>query len=747
MGTVDRSIATAQVPEEAEATPDTVLHGWWLAAAWVAWVAIVALVAVVLGAIVTLTPGEPLGEEDDVAGLVFVVLQFVLFFGAAALILRRRYNVWMGLLVALALITLPMTLTGGDDAAFRAANPAWRIPHALRDAFGGFTWIVLLFYVFPNGRFVPGFTRFLAIAWVGGLVVFSLLVPEPIVEYPALIVVLVAFVASGMLAQGYRFFRVSGPVERQQVKWVALGLTGTFFGAIFWWVATFVIEPSFQSVPSWVEEVVFQIVGYRGFLFPMSLLIAVLRYRLWDIDILVNRTLVYGSLTASLAATYVAGIVLLQLAFRGVTAQAGPVAFVISTLAIGALFQPLRRRIQNIIDRRLYRRKYDAFRTLEALSVRMRDEVDLSRLNDELLAAIRETVQPSHVSLRLLETADAEESGWIKVHFQTNPDLVEIDTLDSDSPAVQALRAAGTRIAVPLLSQGELVGLINLGPRLSGQDYSTDDRKLLSNMATQAAPAVRVAQLVRQREAETQERERTKQELRIARVIQQTLLPKELPKLSGWQVAAHYQPARAVGGDFYDFIGLPNDKLGIVIGDVTDKGMPAAMVMATTRSLLRPTAQRLTSPGPVLELVNDLLYPDIPSNMFVTCLYLVLSPSSGRIRYANAGHDVPYGRTAKGVVEFRATGMPLGSMPGMSYQEMETTIAPGDSVLFYSDGLTEAHNTSREMFGSPRAKELVAAHPGGATLIHHLLAELAGFTGEDWEQEDDVTLVTLERNP
>ena len=168
--------------------------------------------------------------------------------------------------------------------------------------------------------------------------------------------------------------------------------------------------------------------------------------------------------------------------------------------------------------------------------------------------------------------------------------------------------------------------------------------------------------------------------------------------------------------------------------------------MATTRSVLRASAQRLISPGQVLEWVNDNLCPDIPPNMFVTCLYAVLDPENGRLQYANAGHDLPYRRTADGVVELRATGMPLGLMPGMEYEEKETTLAPGETVLFYSDGLVEAHGPSREMFSFPRLKELVAAHPGGAPLIDHLLAELAGFTGQGWEQEDDVTLVTLQRN-
>lgn len=327
--------------------------------------------------------------------------------------------------------------------------------------------------------------------------------------------------------------------------------------------------------------------------------------------------------------------------------------------------------------------------------------------------------------------------------------VVEVEKLELDSPALKDMRAAGVKLLVPLVSQGELIGLLNLGPRLSQQEYSADDRKLLADLATQTAPAVRVAQLVRQQQQEAKERERIEQELRVARLIQQTLLPKALPDIPGYEVAAYYQPAREVGGDFYDFLTLDDGRLGLVVGDVTDKGVPAALVMATTRTMLRAAAQRLLSPGEVLQRVNDVLVQDIPPNMFVTCLYAILDPETGRLVYANAGHDLPYRRRAGragGAEELRARGMPLGLMPGMGYEEKEMVLERGESVLFYSDGLVEAHDGRREMFGFPRLQGLVGAHrSGGSSLISFLLAELARFTGENWEQEDDITLVTLDR--
>jgi serine phosphatase RsbU (regulator of sigma subunit)/anti-sigma regulatory factor (Ser/Thr protein kinase) len=350
-----------------------------------------------------------------------------------------------------------------------------------------------------------------------------------------------------------------------------------------------------------------------------------------------------------------------------------------------------------------------------------------------------------------VRSLDIAPTDSLVAYFHSSPGVIEIDKLHLDSPALRELRASGARLVVPLVAQGEMIGLLNLGPRLSDQDYTSDDRVLLNNLATQASPAVRVAQLVREQQLEAQQRERLEQELRVARLIQQTLLPKELPTLHGWQVATYYQPARAVGGDFYDFVDLPDGRFAFVVGDVTDKGVPAALVMASTRSILRAGAQRFTSPGAILEYANDLLCPDIPPNMFVTCLYAVLDPHTGRLQFANAGHDLPYRKSAVsrggGVEELRATGMPLGLMPGMRYDEREIMLEPDDTVLFYTDGLVEAHNPQHEMFGFPHLKTLLEDHPGGLATINYLLDQLAAFTGPNWEQEDDATLVVLQRAP
>jgi serine phosphatase RsbU (regulator of sigma subunit)/anti-sigma regulatory factor (Ser/Thr protein kinase) len=334
----------------------------------------------------------------------------------------------------------------------------------------------------------------------------------------------------------------------------------------------------------------------------------------------------------------------------------------------------------------------------------------------------------------------------IMAYFLRAPETVDIDKLQlDDSPALQELKAAGVKLAVPLVNQGELVGLLNLGPRRSEQDYSADDRVLLNALASQAAPAVRVAQMIHEQQVAAREHERLEQELRVARLIQQTLLPKQVPQFPGWKLSAYYSPARFVGGDFYDFIYLGDGRVGILIGDVTDKGVPAALLMATTRSILRSIALGGAAPGRVLEQTNTMLHPDIPPKMFVTCLYAILEPQTGLLRFANAGHDLPR-RWSNGLaVELQATGMPLGLMPDMTYEEQETILVPGEHVLFYSDGLVEAHNTEREMFGFPRLTRMLGEMQPGGDSISFLLEQLRLFVGAEWEPEDDVTLVTLQR--
>ena len=295
---------------------------------------------------------------------------------------------------------------------------------------------------------------------------------------------------------------------------------------------------------------------------------------------------------------------------------------------------------------------------------------------------------------------------------------------------------------------GELMGVAPTGREVTYKAMAIH-RIVGGKIVEEWAEGSNISAVMEQRLAQERiERERIEQELRVARRIQQASLPKETPTLAGWQVSPFYQTAREVGGDFYDFFELEDGRVGVVVGDATGKGIPAALLAEATSNMLRAVAQALdsTSPGKVLERVNETLLARIPPNMFVTCFYAILEPESGRLTYANAGHDLPYLHRNGDAEELRARGMPLGLMPGMDYEEKEIILEAGESVLFYSDGLVEAHDSKGEMFGFPRLRALIAEHAEEAALGDFLLEELHSFVGEGWEQEDDIPLLTLRRS-
>jgi serine phosphatase RsbU (regulator of sigma subunit)/predicted ester cyclase len=306
--------------------------------------------------------------------------------------------------------------------------------------------------------------------------------------------------------------------------------------------------------------------------------------------------------------------------------------------------------------------------------------------------------------------------------------------------------AVVTKYTQSSVSRGEMMGIPPTGEEETAEGIYI--HRISGGKITEEWGIISNSPVIESLAQEIRERERIEQDLRVARRIQQASLPEEVPQLEGWQIAPYYEPAREVGGDFYDFHLLPEGRLGLVVGDATGKGVPAALVMSTTCGMLQAVSQTVdsTSPGEVLERVNETLLTRIPPNMFATCFYAILDPGSASLSYANAGHDLPYLWHGGDAGELRARGMPLGLMPGMSYEEGEVSLREGNCVLFYSDGLVEAHEPKGEMFGFPRLRALVAEHAEEWSLGDFLMEELYSFVGEGWEQEDDITLLTLRRS-
>jgi serine phosphatase RsbU (regulator of sigma subunit)/predicted ester cyclase len=361
------------------------------------------------------------------------------------------------------------------------------------------------------------------------------------------------------------------------------------------------------------------------------------------------------------------------------------------------------------------------------------------------LGGMEEMLAPDFVDHNLIPGEAPGREGYLQstaeyhAAYSDNRYVIEKQLAEGDE-VVTTFAASATH------DRGEWMGLVPTGKQFEAL-LVLIHRIVGGKIAEEWSQGSGLAELTQQRlEQERIERERIEQELRVARRIQHASLPEEVPTLGGWQISPFYRPAREVGGDFYDFHLLSEGRLGVVVGDATGKGVPAALVMSTTCGMLQLAARALDSPSPgeVLAQVNETLVARIPSNMFVTCFYAILNPKSGHLVYANAGHDLPYlqhsGEEAK---ELRARGMPLGLMPASSYEEKEMVLDVGESVLFYSDGLVEAHDPEGQMFSFPRLRALVAEHTEEGALGEYLLEELYSFVGEDWEQEDDITLITL----
>jgi serine phosphatase RsbU (regulator of sigma subunit)/ketosteroid isomerase-like protein len=365
--------------------------------------------------------------------------------------------------------------------------------------------------------------------------------------------------------------------------------------------------------------------------------------------------------------------------------------------------------------------------------------------NEGNVAALEDLMAPDFVDHSVLPGQGSSRDAYIQ-------GAVEDQAAFSDAELiVEEQLAEGDKVMTRLSVRGlhDKAAFTDMAPTGAMLDTTaiTINRVVGDKIAAEWSEGTGMYELTRHRlDQELKERERIEQELRLARRIQQALLPKELPQLGGWDIVPYYRPAREVGGDFYDFLPLKDGNIGLVIGDVSGKGIAAALVMANTQSVLRTVVQTNEAPGQALRQTNEVLWNYIPPNMFVTCFYGILDPTSGRLVFANAGHNPPCCLNQNGVTDLLATGMPLGLMSGMVYEEKETILLPEDGVLFYSDGLVEAHNSQREMLGSSRLRNLMTdGVPGASDLTAKVIEELGRFTGEDWVQEDDLTLVALQR--
>jgi hypothetical protein len=340
-------------------------------------------------------------------GVVAPVVAVLVFAAVAGVIFWHKAEDRMALFSAFVLLTFGGAVLNSDiSEAAAAAHPALWLPVYLLEYVGEACFAVF-FYVFPDGRFVPRWTRWLALVWAALWVPNTFFPRSPLnlLAGPFIIV----YLGTLVLAQAYRYRWVSTSVHRQQTKWVTFGVAVALLG-FAGTIALGKFVPALEHTGPLLQMIGTTLLEGFMLLIPLSIGVAVVRSGLYEIDVIINRALVYGSLTAMLALVYVGCVVGLQYALRALTGEGSTLAVVASTLVIAALFNPLRRRMQGVVDRRFYRRKYDAAKTLEAFSLKLRDETDLDALSDDLIGVVRETMQPAHVSLWLRpETAPQRE--------------------------------------------------------------------------------------------------------------------------------------------------------------------------------------------------------------------------------------------------------------------------------------------------------------------------------------------------
>ncbi len=323
---------------------------------------------------------------------------------AAVLIFIRKSSDWLALLLSFGLVMICGYVFVGTGFTLARVYPQWTIPLLLWDCVGLIT-LFTLYFVFPDERFVPAWTRWLVLP-MACVVIVSWLTIAPLYSTPKIfffsrpIAPAVAFFAGGvaLLAQVYRY-RHAQALQRQQIKWVIFGLFAPITGGAT--VLLIAIAP--EPISSLFGVIAPLVATSFSISLPLALTFSILRFHLWDIDIIIRRTLIYAVLTTILAAVYFGSVVLVQQLIRAATGQSSDLAIVISTLAIAALFTPLRRRTQAIIDRRLYRRKYDTEKTLAAFGQNLRNETDLETLKTQLIGVVQETLQPSKVTLWIRE--------------------------------------------------------------------------------------------------------------------------------------------------------------------------------------------------------------------------------------------------------------------------------------------------------------------------------------------------------
>lgn len=574
-----------------------------------------------------------------------------------------------------------------------------------------------------------------------------------------------AITAAQQLALGFYFtagltslvrtYVASGEADmRQRVKFLTLG---TVFGTLPFLVFNIALG-RFVGQSEW------SLMGaVPMILVPVSFGYSIARYRLMDIEVFIRRSLMYALLTGLTVGAYLVLVVLVGHTILDVSGQNSQLVAIVATLLIAAAFAPARERIQGFLEHRFFREKHDLQQALQDLARALPHTLEREALIRLVETRVSELLHPSTF---LFLSADADvlriptpSGDTTLLHFSrmlrrrgsaANPEVVQSELLrlarknedsrDELREEIQLLEREAVELVVPAFAGERLVGALALGAKRSEVAYDGAETDMLQIVAGQMGVQLENSRLY----DSAVEQKRLEEELGVARDIQQRLLPSDVPQIDGYELAAVNLPSAQVSGDYFDFVNF-GDCTGLVIADVSGKGLPASLLASNLQASIRALASSKTQPGEVLRIVNDTLHASTDSARFATAFLACLHCESGAITYSNAGHNPPLLRRADGTVEWLDVGStPLGAFPGMSYDEAHVRLNPGDCLVLYTDGVTEAESPGGEFFGEEGLEAAVHAHcsQSAETMLRRLRDSIEDHTGPIGAA-DDLTVIVV----
>ena len=563
----------------------------------------------------------------------------------------------------------------------------------------------------------------------------------------------------------HSFFRAYSIVAKQRARMILFGVSIAFLPPAMVGLGVYFFRVNFP----------YNFLTLFVIFFPASIAYSIVKHNLFDSDEIIKRTVGYFIVTAIIIAAYALISIFSNVYLAKYEVAKSQVFPILFTLFVILIFNPLRNRIQSLVDKIFFRKEYNYGEVIDKISGAISSLLDLGQILKSLMKTLMQDIFLTTSSVMLLSPdgdtfkvymADGEakdelesviiekNSPLIQIFEDTKKELTKFDFIEDPKfadhsqaclPLFEKLKAS---LMIPLIFQDNLIGLLSLGDKKSGKYYNREDIELFSALAKQSAVAIENARLFE----ENLEKQRMEEELNIARDLQVSMLPAESPEIEGLEIAAYSLSAREVGGDFYDFIDMGEEKVGMLIGDVTGKSVSGALVMSASRSVFRMLSEEDLTVADIMIRANRRIKQDVKSGMFVALLYAVVDAREKTIDLCSAGQTqpvyIPAGSGDVSLVETQGDTFPLGILEDVEYVDTRLTIQPGDKIVFYTDGIVEAMNADEEMFGFERLLEVLQTtrDKDVTSLMNETIEQVNAFAG-DKPQHDDITIIAVGVSP